>query len=350
MRLGIIARSDNTGLGNQTRELVKMLNPKKILLINSSFFNNNIQHPEWYQDYDYRETVRGFPKTSEILDFLKNLDVVLSCETFYDSRFIDIANTKNVKTILQYNYELLEHVAKPNLTPPTIFLAPSLWNIEKMNKLFGNKTKIIHLPPPTSSELFEKQKEINFSKSHNRVLHVAGKRAAKDRNGTQTVLDMLTYSKRDYELVITTQTELDIKFTDSRLTIIHENIEDRSTLYSGFDALVLPRRYAGLCLPMNEALLSGLPVFMTNIMPNNTILPSDWLVYADKIDRFRGKALVNVYGANPKELANLVDSYINLNHRRKLNQKEHAYNLGIQTFSTNVLKQKYLDIISQATS
>ena len=28
MRLGIIARSDNTGLGNQTRELVNMLKPE----------------------------------------------------------------------------------------------------------------------------------------------------------------------------------------------------------------------------------------------------------------------------------------------------------------------------------
>ena len=36
MRLGIIARSDNTGLGNQTRELVNMLNPDKILLIDST--------------------------------------------------------------------------------------------------------------------------------------------------------------------------------------------------------------------------------------------------------------------------------------------------------------------------
>jgi hypothetical protein len=29
MRLGIIARSDNTGLGNQTKELVDMLKPDK---------------------------------------------------------------------------------------------------------------------------------------------------------------------------------------------------------------------------------------------------------------------------------------------------------------------------------
>ena len=39
MKLGIIARCDNTGLGNQTRELVKMLNPDKILLIDSYSFN-----------------------------------------------------------------------------------------------------------------------------------------------------------------------------------------------------------------------------------------------------------------------------------------------------------------------
>jgi hypothetical protein len=49
MRLGIIARCDNTGLGNQTRELVKMLNPDKILLIDSYSFNNNKQYPHWYE-------------------------------------------------------------------------------------------------------------------------------------------------------------------------------------------------------------------------------------------------------------------------------------------------------------
>ena len=36
MRLGIIARCDNTGLGNQTRELVKMLNPSKVMVIDFS--------------------------------------------------------------------------------------------------------------------------------------------------------------------------------------------------------------------------------------------------------------------------------------------------------------------------
>jgi hypothetical protein len=58
MRIGIIARCDDTGLGNQTRELVNMLNPDKVMLINSTFFNENKQHPEWYEGYNYKTTIK----------------------------------------------------------------------------------------------------------------------------------------------------------------------------------------------------------------------------------------------------------------------------------------------------
>ena len=105
MRLGIIARSDNTGLGNQTKELVNMLNPDKILLIDSTPFNKNKQHPEWYSEYNCIKS-HGFPSSQHIKLFLNDIDVVLSCETFYDQNFIKYANQRKVKTILQYNYEL----------------------------------------------------------------------------------------------------------------------------------------------------------------------------------------------------------------------------------------------------
>ena len=96
MRLGIIARSDNTGLGNQTRELVNMLKPDKIMLINSSFFNQNKQHPEWYAGYDCITTDRGFPRSGEIKRFLQTLDVVISCETFYSPQFTDLARLAGI--------------------------------------------------------------------------------------------------------------------------------------------------------------------------------------------------------------------------------------------------------------
>ena len=260
MRLGIIARSDNTGLGNQTRELVNMLQPSKILLIDSTPFNKNKQHPEWYQNYPCIKT-NGFPSLQQIKMFLKDIDVVLSCETFYDPNFVRYANKYGVKTILQYNYELFGHLSNPNLPLPTVLLAPSKWNIDVINDMFGNKTKLIYLPPPTDPDLFKNVKENNMSKTHNRILHIGGKKASKDRNGTNTVIDMLRYAKGDYEVVIRSQSEIETNVKDSRLKIEIGNPENREEMYNEFDAMVLPRRYAGLCLPMNEAL----PVSYTHL-------------------------------------------------------------------------------------
>ena len=344
MRLGIIARSDNTGLGNQTRELVKMLNPHIILLIDSRSFNSNEQHPEWYKDYQLIRS-NGFPRGTEISAFLREVDVVLSCETFYNTDFATYARKKNTKTILQYNYEFLENISKSDAPIPDMFLAPSLWNFDKMIELFGDKTIIKHLPPPTDANLFAGVRENNMSKNHNRLLHIGGKKAARDRNGTETIIEMLKYSKTDYELVIKTQTPLDIKCKDSRLTIDTGNPENREEMYDGYDAMILPRRYAGLCLPMNEALISGMPVFMTNIMPNSAVLPPEWLINAEKIDQFRAKSMTDVYAGDPKHLAKVVDNYMNT--RRRGNIKKQALNIGLENFSTDALKPKYLEMLDQ---
>jgi glycosyltransferase involved in cell wall biosynthesis len=343
MRVGIIARSDNTGLGNQTKELVDMLNPSIILLIDSTPFNKNKQHPEWYKDYNCIKST-GFPSLQQIKLFLNQVDVVISCETFYDQNFVKYAQRRGVKTILQYNYELFGNLASPNLPLPNILLSPSVWHIDHVNKLFGKQSTVMHLPPPTNPSIFSGAKEINMSKDHNRILHIAGKKAAKDRNGTDTVLEMLKYSKADYELVIRSQSEIETDVKDSRLTIEIGNPDNREDMYSGFDAMVLPRRYAGLCLPMNEALMSALPVFMTDIAPNNYILPKEWLVESSLISLFRTKVRIELFEANREKLANQIDEYVN--NKNKNDYKERAYQIGIDNFSPENLLNKYLEVIS----
>ena len=345
MRLGIIARSDNTGLGNQTMELVKMLNPDKILLINSQFFNNNKQHPEWYKDYNVIETRKGMPRTNEVLSFLENIDVVISCETFYHLELVDLAKQKGIKTILQYNYELFGNLAHPEWTLPDVLLAPSIWNLDIIVKKFGSKTQVMHLPPPTDHTLFNQAKKINLSKDHKRILHIAGKKAAKDRNGTESILKMIKYSKEDYELVIKSQTPLNLICKDSRVKIEIDNPDNRQDMYSGFDAMVLPRRYAGLCLPMNEALMSALPVFMTNISPNNAILPPKWLAESKQIDTFRTKSLVNIYDAKSDSLAKIIDKYVANDDKQSI--KQDALKIGLENFSVENLKEKYIKIINK---
>lgn len=342
MRLGIIARSDNTGLGNQTRDLATMLNPHRIMLVNSMNFNRNKQHPEWYSGYECFH-VRGLPRTGDLEPFIRSVDIVLTCETFYNNSFIELARRRNVKTVLQYNFEFLEYIHNQKLTFPDIMIAPSLWNYDKVAEISEGKTKLIHLPPPTNTAIFDNVRKINLSKSHGRLLHVAGNPATKDRNGTHSILDMLKYSKTDYELVVTAQKDLGIVPKDSRLKIVVGNSDNRQDLYSGYDAMVLPRRYAGLCLPMNEALISGLPVFMTNISPNNTILPQEWLAASEKHDEFRARTTIDVYNADPKHLAKIVDNYM---HSRKKDEiKEQAVEIGFKNFAMENLKDKYLDIL-----
>ena len=344
MRLGIIARCDNTGLGNQTRELVKMLNPRKILLIDSTHFNKNKQHFDWYQDYDFAATRFGFPKRGEILGFLRDLDVVLSCETFYSSMFVDLARDAGVKTVLQYNYEFLVNIENKHESLPDVLLAPSLWNFDKMKVLFGDQARLIHLPPPTDVKLFDRARNENMSKIHNRILHVGGKKAARDRNGTDTVFEMLKYSQEDYNLVITSQTEFEGRPRDPRVSLLHQNIKNREDLYYGFDAMILPRRYAGLCLPMNEALISGLPVFMTDLSPNNQILPKEWLINAEKIGEFRAKSVIDVHSGDPVQLAKLIDNYVSMKKKDQMKVKQQALDIGITTFSQEVLKDQYLEL------
>lgn len=342
MRLGIIARSDNTGLGNQTKELVDMLNPDKILLIDSSFFNQNKQHPEWYAGYNCITTKKGMASKEEIINFLDDIDVVISCEIFYNPDFVSLARKRKVKTILQYNYEFLDYLQNTDMQLPDVLLAPSLWNYTDVVERFGNKTQVYHLPPPTNTKLFNESKSINLNKRHNRILHIGGKAAVKDRNGTNTVIEMLKYSKSDYKLVIKSQSDLDISCDDERLIIEIGNTDSRESMYSGYDAMVLPRRYAGLCLPMNEALMSALPVFMTNISPNNKCLPQEWLTNAAKTDSLMTRTMLDVYSGDPIMLANLIDNYYESDI---VLAKSQAFEIGLVNFSDVYLKYEYLNII-----
>jgi len=344
MKLGIIVRADNTGLGNQTYELTQMLNPYKIMIIDFTSYNGNQQHFEWYAERDYT-ICKGFPTDEEINNFLDGIDALLSCETFYNDDTPTLARAKGVKTYLQYNYELFGNLRAEKKSLADVLISPSPWMIERVNKRFFNQARVCHLPPPTRPEMFEGALEINKSKDHKRMLHIAGKAAANDRNGTESVLEMMRHSKADFELVIKSQTPISSKGLDSRITIEIDNVKHRQDMYTGFDGMILPRRYAGLCLPMNEALLSGLPVFMTDISPNNLILPKEWLTVSEELGVMRLAAPVIYYNVNAQKLAEKIDAYVNLDDKTSV--KQQAFNIGYQAFAPDRLKSIYLKILEQ---
>lgn len=343
MNLGIIARADKTGLGNQTRNLVRLLNPFRVMVIDSTPFNGNRQYFETYKNQNTM-IVKGVPRSNEIMRFLRGIDAVLTCEVFYSNNFVNIADMKGVRTYNQYNYEFLDNLCNGRLPLPTKLLSPSKWMLEEMKNKFPDR--VFYLPPPLFINDFEKNYHINIKRTGKpRFLHTIGRMAAHDRNGTLDLLQCLKYTKSDFELVLTVQSmPSDMKlYTDERVRVSVVNPVNESDLYEDFDALILPRKYAGLCLPMNEALVSGLPVIMTDISPNDKVLPREWLVKSEKTGSFKARTEIDIHSVNHRELAKKIDWLCQTNLSI---EKENAYTIGKENYSSEVLLDKYKEVIT----
>lgn len=318
-RLGIVVRRDHSGLAYQTQAWEQMLQPHSVL------------------EVEHGEDIPGF---AEYEKFLKDIDVMLTAETPYVYEAWNWARMAGVKTFCQPNWELFDGLVQPNMPHPDQYIMPSYWHLEDMQELFPNT---IYLPPPTIGADFEKAREINLArKGKRRFVHIVGKPAIYDRNGWSLIMDALLETKADFELVVYAQQEI-TGIADSRVKYHIFDIDDQTKLYTDFDALIMPRRYGGLCLPMNEALLSGLPVIMTDISPNNRILPKKWLLPSYISAGFEGRSKIDVYST--QGLAQKIDELCKLSDDALLNWKHEALDIGKQNYSDDMLRDKYTSLL-----
>lgn len=321
IRLGVIVRTDNTGLGYQTRNYQQMLNPEKVLFISQG---------------------DDIPSFARFEDFFKGLDVVLTAETPYTYEAWNWARMAGVKTICQPNWEFFDGLVQPNMPHPDQYIMPSYWHLDDFKQLFPNT---IYLPPPLAPKDFIKARDINMARTgKRRFVHIVGNGAIYDRNGWANLRDALKFTKADFELVVYSQVEI-TGIADPRVKYHIFNIENQEDLYTDFDALILPRRYGGLCLPMNEALMAGLPVVMPDISPNNKVLPSDWLLPAYVSDHFEGRSTIDVYTTNPQALAAKLDALCELPDYKIRNQKHRAFKIAYNNYSDAILKPKYEELL-----
>lgn len=352
MKLGLIARADNSGLGTQTHEFYKHMHPAKTMVVNISKYNNNKQYPERYPDGMH---IYGFPSVRQVEDFLQGLDVVFIAEAAYNPWLYIRARELGIKTAVQYNYEFFDWFS--GQTPmPDLFIAPSTWHYPEVDAFIKdynvrNKCDIWHtyLHCPVNRELLP----LRHIPQARTFLHVAGRAAAHDRNGTMTVIDAAQYLKTPAQIKIHFQGEQGLahqathqigeyiaKIKTDNIEIIQNEFENYQDIYTEGDVLLLPRRYGGNCLPMNEALSVGMPVIMTNISPNNDFLPENWLVPAAKISQFTPRTTVGIYEADPRAIADIIDYMYNLTERDFEHHTRMADGLA-DTISWQALKPKY---------
>lgn len=345
-RICVIARADLTGLGQQSRNWVRLLNPDKLIVINSKPFNGNDQYFEWYNNRRNAYRIDGFIKPNEINIILNGIDVLITFEIPYNYQLISEARRRGIKTIIQNNWEFTDYLIQPKLPLPDLLVNHSYWHLDDQKTLWPDITE--YCPTPLFIEDFNDVYEQNINRSNSngaakRFLHIAGRNTYLDRNGTDDLLAAIKLIPQDiqFELVIQTQTTEIRNVDDPRITIDKVPRVNPKDLYRGFDALIMPRRYAGGCLPMTEALASGLPVIMTDIDPNDKILPSYWLVSADKKTTFMARTLIDVYSARHIDLAAIIAQFAVLSDKTMSGYKNMAREIAIKEYSSESVKNKW---------
>lgn len=311
IRIGLIARMDNGGLGIQTHELYKHLKPARTFVIdmhdiNAEHGKKTVNFPDRYPN---AMIIDGFPRPEQMEEMLKDIDVLISVEIPYGYELFELARQRGVKTVLQYNYEFLDYLQTPTLPEPDLFLAPSQWHIEDVE--VTNPVEYLHVP--VNRELIP-YKHRQFG---NKFVHIAGQPTHADRNGTEIVLESLKWVDTEIQLVIHTQNkewldQLLENYTvpnNVRLKIVDIEVKEYQDIYNNpyYDVVLLPRRYGGLSLQLNEALSAGLPVIMSNISPQDKILPEQALVDASEGKIIHTRTNIQTYDVEPIDLAKKID-------------------------------------------
>ena len=348
MNLCIIARADLTGLGVQSRHWVRLLNPQRIVEINSTIFNHNEQHLEWYSGRG-GYTINGFIKSNEIIPILNGMDVLLTFEIPYSYELIRVARTRGVKTVIQNNWEFTDYLKQPDLPLPDLLVNHSLWHLEDQKKLWPDITD--YCPTPVFIEDYENIMLHNMDRdlTKRRFLHIAGRRTYEDRNGTNDLVEAMKLIPKEYdfELVIKTQTADVSNLNDPRITIDRSKPLDEKELYRDFDAMIMPRRYGGACLPMNEALASGMPVIMTDMDPNNKILPKDWLVQAKHAGSFMTRTMIDLYSVDHNALCDKIIDFVTKKEDNILSDKIRAREIACDEYSSVAVKEKWAGLLNK---
>lgn len=300
MRIGLIARADSRGLGIQTKAFHDQMHPAKTLVVDCPSAMPLPIRRDWYPNASW---VNGLPGPADFRTWLDGLDTVYTAETGYSPALWTEARRAGVRTVLHANYEFLNRSDRP-----TVWAAPSLWNIDQW------PAGTIHLPVPIETERFTHTELPSVATN---LLHIIGRPAIHDRNGTIDLLTALQHVTATITVTITCQQSGYVGGlinthgirTPGNVTL---RIESRDTQnywdnYRGQHALILPRRFGGLCLPALEALGAHIPVVMPDIAPNNLWLPAEWLTHATYAGEFRAHQRITYYRSDPYALAAKID-------------------------------------------
>lgn len=302
VKIGLVARGEDRGLGILTWEFYRHIEPDRTLLVDMGPLARGFDvHHDRYPDA-LTVTFDGhrFDDEALVRSWLDELDVLYSAETFYDWRIVQWAREQGVATVLHVMPEFFRHYSEPTLIRPDVFWTPTSWRLEMLDP------NTVVVPVPVALDRFA----VRQRREGRVFLHVAGHRAAGDRAGTTSLLRALRYVSEPMHVVMITQDE-NLPITSTKRFVTLER-RVRSTcdywqLYDDGDVFVSPRRYGGLSLPHNEAAGAGLALVLADVPPNRETWPGSY-VQAERGDSFDTQGgPVSIYATDPQRLAAALD-------------------------------------------
>ena len=288
MKVGVLVRCDNGGLGSETWEIQRHLPFARTLVVSMGKRCRGAEYPERFPG---GRVVRAEEIAPVFKRFIKGLDSVFTVESFYFKGFKETCLNAGVKPVVLVHPELYTREFRSVET-----YVPTTWEMPHGSRL---------LPQPVALDRFtprpRKKVEVFY--------HVAAP-AMLDRNGTEDLVAALPYVKNPCHLIVHTHTHLILPRKMGVVTIEerHHDVENYWEAWPAeADVMVMPRRYGGLCLPAFEAAAQWMPCIMTKLQPQDRwpwvygVKPSWSQTHAMKGGAFP------VWSTAPQEIAKAMD-------------------------------------------
>lgn len=304
VKVGLIARCEIArGIAIQSKGFYDNMPVDKVLLVRMPRPDCR-EEPDWYRRR-HRTEIAYDPRAHQLDEgivraWLRGLDVVFAVETPGDWRMPLWCRQMGVKLIVQGNPEFVQHHRVEGRHHPDAWWWPTSWkpNPERPNGL--------HMPVPMPDVTPEWHGPFD---SPMRVLHVIGKRAHADRNGSDPFFQAMRFVRQRIDVTVYAldgATPQQWPNSKVKMRRILQTVPDRWAMYQNQDVLVLPRRYGGLCLPALEAAACGVTVMMSDTEPNAELAHRLIKVRrARQIDLACGR--IKSADCSPRDIAEAID-------------------------------------------
>lgn len=303
MKIALIARFDNSGLGTLSWEFSQHLKPyiSRILLVQNGVYQT---FPERYAEFETRTIKPQSSFTKQDEDWLlEKVDILLSFETFYSWSIITRCRARKIKSVLITMYEMT-----PDRLPlcPDVFLCPSRLDFEYFKTKLPKNSYYLPIPVNTEKLVWRKREKAET------FIHTASHGGVAGRKGTGLLLNAMKHVKSDIKLTIYTWQPILASNKDPRIEIKLQNFKNYWQIWQNGDILVYPQDYNGICLPIVEAMASGLGVITTDIYPFNEYFPRELMFKPVSYYKTRchlGLIEVEAAKIRPEDIAEKIDEW-----------------------------------------